>query len=295
MSDFIRHIRCIDPHRPLSPVVERRLPSLPCMKRTALLVCLCTAALPGRAAAQVTGDTLFHAGTWMLTVEVGGAAFSDFDRTQARPVGGDIELGDFSRRVSARTAGSLGAWVSYWVADSWGVRAGMAYVPSSFTVWNDESARRALDLSTPADDDPGYASLDIWMAHAAAVFRFPHPFGRVRPYGIAGGGLIRYHVSDDGAMPPEARGRFAGGDGQAGAAMFGIGAAIPLQRGNLLMSFELTNHLSRTPLGDLSAGETFELGGVVMQNEPDSGMSGEDDVGLTSHVRVAFGLTLPLR
>lgn len=268
------------------------------MKRTALLLGLCAAALPLPAAAQVSAEPWFRAGTWMVTLEFGGAAFSDFERTQARPVAADLELGDFTRRVSARTAASAGAWVSYWIGNGWGLRAGLSYVPSSFTVWNDDAARRMLAAGSPdsdATEDPSYASLDVWMANASVVFRFPRSFGRVVPYGLAGAGLIRYGVSGDAAIPPEARGRFEQGDYQTAAGMFGIGATIPLQRNNLLMSFELTNHLSRTPLGNGNTGETFELNGVLMEIGPGGGMSGEDDVGLTSHVRLALGLTLPVR
>lgn len=265
------------------------------MRRTVLLLCMCTLVLPGPVNAQVTADPWFRAGTFMLTVEVGGAAFSDFERTRARPLDGSLELGDFSRRVSARTAGSAGAWASYWIRDGWGVRAGVSFVPSSFTVWNEDIARAALESMRPAEADPTYASLSIWMANLSGVFRFPRSFGRVAPYGIVGAGLIRYHASKDAAMPPEARGHFASGDWQTGAGVIGVGAAIPLQRRNLLMSFELTNHISRTPLGNESAGEMFELGGVAMQIDPDDGSSGDGDVGMTSHVRLALGLTLPLR
>ena len=266
------------------------------MNRTALLFCACTVALPLRAAAQVSAEPWFRGGTWMMTVEVGGAAFSDFERSQARPVGSDGEIGDFSRRVSARTAVSLGGWVSYWIANGWGLRAGASYVPSSFTVWHDETARRTLDAGTGLDEEePSYRSLDMWMADATVVFRFPHSFGRVAPYGMAGAALIRYRASGGDPMPPEARDRFEDGDLQTGAAMFGIGAAIPLQRRNLLMTFELTNHLARTPLGDDGAGETFELAGVLMEIQPDGQLAGDDEVGFTSHVRLALGLTLPLR
>ena len=265
------------------------------MKRILMLLCLCSPVLPARVHAQVTADPWFRAGTFMLTVEVGGAAFSDFERTQARPLDGGLELGDFARRVSARTAGSAGAWASYWIRDGLAVRAGISFVPSSFTVWNEDIARAALESLQPAEADPTYASLSIWMANLSGVFRFPHSFGRVTPYGIVGAGVVRYHASGDAAMPPEARGRFASGGRQTGAGVIGIGAAIPLQRRNLLMTFELTNHIARTPLGNDSAGEMFELGGVAMQIDPDDISSGEGDVSMTSHVRLALGLTLPLR
>jgi hypothetical protein len=257
----------------------------------AIALCATLAAAPG--AAQVTAEPWFQAGTFMFTVEAGGAAFSDFERTQARPVVAGNDLSGFGRRVSAQTAGSVGGWVGYWILNGWGVRAGVSYVPTSFTVWNDESMQQALDALAPEERDPSYASLDVWMANASTVFRFPRSFGRVTPYGIVGAGLIRYTPTGDAAMPPEARSRFADGQWQTAAAMFGIGAAIPLQKRNLLMSFELTNHVAQSPLGD-GSGETFELAGIPMQLD-DSDPSGSDDVGLTSHFRLALGLTLPVR
>jgi hypothetical protein len=142
--------------------------------------------------------------------------------------------------------------------------------------------------------ETSYASLGIWMANASAVVRFPHSFGRVAPYGIAGVGLIRYRASGDAEVPPEAREAFADGEWQSAAGMFGVGAAIPLQRGNMLMTFELTNHLSRSPLSGGSAGEVFEVNGTLMEIDDADG-SHENEVGLTSHVRLAFGLTLPIR
>jgi hypothetical protein len=256
---------------------------------------LLTVTTPSGTVAQVSAEPWFEGGTWMVTLEVGGAAFSDFERTQARPVGDDLELGDFDRRISARTAGSVGGWVSYWIGSGWGVRAGLSFVPSTFTVWNDESAQIALEGVAPERVDPEYASLGIWMANASALFKFPRSFGRVTPYGMVGGGVIRYRTSGEAELPPEARDRFESGSWQTGAAMFGIGAAIPLQRKNLMMSFEITNHLARTPRGDRSAGEMFDLEGVSMQLEPDSEISGENRIGMTNHLRLALGLTLPLR
>lgn len=275
--------------------MKRNAPSAAPYCASFAMAVLLIACVTSPGAAQVTAEPWFNRGTWMFTLEVGGAAFSDFEKTQARPTGNDIELGDFSRRVSANTAGSVGGWISYWIGKGWGVRAAMSYVPSSFSVWNDETAQRALDDIAPESDAPHYASLGILMANASAVFRFPRSFGRVAPYAMVGGGVIRYRASSDAELPPEARGRFDDGSWQTGAAMFGVGAAIPLQRKNLLMSFEITNHLAKTPLGDYSAGQVFDLSGVSMQLDPDTELSGENRVGLTSHLRLALGLTLPLR
>ena len=263
--------------------------------RPAGLLAATLALLSTNASAQVSAEPWFRGGTLMITLEAGGAAFSDFDRSQVRPVSDEIALGDFRRRVSARTSGSVGAWASYWLGHGWGIRAGIGYVPSAFDVWNEESARRVLEPSQPGVmAEPRHSSLDIWMANAAVVFRFPRSFGRVVPYGIVGGGVIRYSASDDASLPPEARSNFADGVRQVPAGLLGIGATIPLQRRNLLLSFELTDHISRPPFSG-AEGQVFEISGVPLLMDPDDGAGASDNVGLTSHVRLSLGLTLPLR
>ena len=270
------------------------------MNRSALIAILglaaCAPHLSAQSTAPVSADPWFRAGTWMITLEIGGAAFSDFDRTKAAPADGGVGQADFSRRVSARTAASVGGWGSYWLSDRWGLRTGLSYVPSSFTVWSDEAeAQPVAPGDGTAFDEHSYASLDIWMAHAVLLFRFPHSFGRVAPYGLAGGGVVRYRARGDAELPPEARAHFADGGRQRVAGVFGVGAVIPLQRRNLLMSFELTNHVSRTPLDGQNTAELFDLGGRLMALSTDAGTGNGGEVGLTSHVRLALGLTLPLR
>jgi hypothetical protein len=276
--------------------MEHGLPQRRSMKRsvlsTTLWMILFGTTAPG-AWAQVSAEPWFRAGTFMFTIEGGGAAFTDFHRSQARPLSDDVALGDFRRRVSARTSASAGAWASYWLLNGVAIRAGVAWVPSGFTVWNEERAERAVQPD-PGSEPERYASLDIWMANAALVLRVPHSFGRVVPYGLIGGGLVRYTTSDTESLPPEARPRFEDGQWQTIAGMFGVGAAIPLQRGNVLLSFELTNHVTRAPLAG-SNGETFDLAGVMMQIDPDPTTARADEVGTTSHLRLSFGLTLPVR
>lgn len=267
------------------------------MKRTVSCagVLLVLASGPVSAQSAVSAEPWFEAGTVMTTLEIGGVAFSDFARSRARPVSGTVPLGDFTRRISARTAASVGGWVGWWFRRGVGVRAGASYAPSSFTVWNDENAQRALDEMGNDAPPPEYASMRVLMANASMMFRFPHSFGRVVPYGIIGGGVVRYAASDTAAMPPEARRRFAGGEWVTGALMFGVGATIPLQRRNLLMSFELTNHMARTPLADGAAAQVFEMSGIPVEIGSAGSDAGEEDVSMTNHVRLAIGLTLPLR
>jgi hypothetical protein len=262
------------------------------MKRTAMTLCL-VLLLPRAVTAQaVSAEQWFRGGTWMLTAEAGGAAFTDFQRTVARPVAGTAGVPDFRRRVSAGTTVTFGASSTYWLVDGWGVRAAAAYTPTRFSVWNEQQGQRALDDID--EERPTYARLGSWSASAAGVFRLPLSLGRVVPYGILGGGVVQHRVTDREELPPEARERFAGGEWVGAAAVFGAGSVIPLQRNNLLLTFELTNYLTRTPLNDEGLGTWFELAGVPLQLEPDPAR-GRDGIGLTSNLRLTLGLTLPLR
>jgi len=261
------------------------------MNRTLhLSLALLLAASPARA--QVSAEPWLRAGTLMLTFELGGAAFTDFQRAQARSLDDAGSLPDFQRRVSARTSATLGASAVWWMGDSWALRVGGAWVPTHFSVWNEESAQRVLDERGDGNRET-YARLSVWMADVAMVFRFPRSFGRVTPYGIVGGSYVAYRATDEEMLPPEAR-RNYDGTWATPAGLLGIGAFIPLQRKNLLLAFELTDHIGRTPLDDQGRGETFELSGIPLQLDPDP-RSGTDGVGLTSNLRLAVGLTLPIR
>jgi hypothetical protein len=265
------------------------------MKPTGLTFCLLLL-VPAGAAAQpqpVSAEPWFGR-TLMLTAELGGGAFSDFQRALAQPAADadDIGLSDFRRRVSASTTATVGAAVTWWVADGWGVRAATSYAPTRFSVWNEEHAQRALDEISSAQ--PAYAKLHAWTMSGTAMFRFPFNLGRLVPYGSAGAGVLRYYLADDAQLPPEARSAFAEGEQSAAAAVFGVGSAIPMQRNNMLLNFELTAHISRTPLADPAPGERFTISGVPLQLAPDPTPSGED-IGLTSHLRLTAGITLPAR
>lgn len=242
--------------------------------------------------AQVGGDPWFRTGTIVFSGELGGVAFSDFQRSLARSAA-DPELGDFVRRVSARTSVTGGASVSYWFSDGWAVRAGLGYAPSGFTVWNEPRAQRVLDARMK-DDRADYASLGMWFADATMLFRLPARLGRIVPYGVAGGGVVEYRAARDAELPPEARHRFDGGRWRSLAAVFGVGLAVPLQQRGLLMSFEVTNHLTRTPLDDDGRGEWFELAGSSVQLERDPHRA-TDGIGLASNLRLTIGLSLAVR
>jgi hypothetical protein len=242
--------------------------------------------------AQVDAAPRFQRGTLMVRAELGGAAFTDFQRGVARAPA-DPELGDFRRRISAATTATVGGSATYWVGNTYGVRASVSYAPSSFNVWNDSRAQRVLDARNGGERET-WARLGIWFVDAAAVYRLPVSLGGVVPYGLVGGGLVEYRRGGSEAAPPEAEDRFAGGRWGSAAAVFGIGAAIGLQRHDLMLDFELTNRLTRTPLDEEARGEWVELGGATVQLDRDQGR-GDDGIGATNHLRLTVGVTLPIR
>jgi opacity protein-like surface antigen len=263
------------------------------MKRILLCILLLAAPAASPAAGQaVSAEPLLQPGSWIVSAEFGGAAFSDFQRALAQPPAGSFDVPKFERRISAGTSSTIGGSVTRWISKGAAVRGGVAYTPSRFTVWNDEFGQRALDAHGDGQTQPS-AKLAIWHASGTLVFRLPLHFGRVLPYGIAGAGAVHYRVVDDSEIPPEARRRFADGHWTAPAAVFGLGTTLPLQRNNLLMTFELTNHIVRTPLNDEGTGEWFEISGVPLQLTHER--TARDAIGLTSNLRLTLGLSLPLR
>ena len=248
--------------------------------------------VPAASRAQQTplAERWFQRGTVMVGAVFGAAAFSDFQRSTARPLSG--EVADFERRVSASTASTMGGWVAVWLNERVGVRAGAAYAPSAFTVRNDELAPGIS--GRVSDVEQNYAGLRVLLADATMLVRFPVSFGRVLPYGLAGAGIVRYWSATDGELPAEAQSRFAGGSWTGAAGVLGLGATVPLEKRDLLLVFELTDHISRTPLPSRTTAESIDMSGVQLQLEP-AGANGTDRIGLVNNIRLVVGLVLPIR
>jgi hypothetical protein len=263
------------------------------MKRSAIAVVLLLGFGAGAGHAQQRTDTFFRSGTWMLRLNVGGAAFTDFQRATATAEENDPELGTFQRRVSARTTATAGGSLTYWVLDGWGIRGSLSWAPSGFAVWNEDRAQRVLDERQEGERE-SFAHLGVWFADVSALFRLPVRLGTVVPYGMAGAGVVEYRAGDRDALPPEAQDPFADGRVRSGALVLGIGAMVLLQQHDLLLNFELTGHITPTPLSDEGVGEWFEIGGVPVQLRQDP-LRGTDGIGLTNNLRLTVGLTLPLR
>ena len=240
--------------------------------------------LPAGASAQIAADRIFIPGTVSFSANVGGVAFTDFRRTAARaasPIAGDAAI---ERRISAQPSLAFGAGAGVWIGHAWGVRLEGSYAPTRFDV------ETAAESGAGDAEQVDGAGLDIWTAEAHLLFRLPFRIGRMLPYGVLGGGAAIYGPRGDAEkIPYEARASFAGGSQTRPAAVAGLGGVLPLERYGLLLRFELTNLITRTPVGSGAPGVFQAEDGL--QTVAESDRSG----GTTNHVRFTLGLVRPLR
>ncbi len=250
--------------------------------RAVFLLCLLAAAPPQAARAQVSADYVFQRGTVTLTLFGGGIAFTDFRREVAW-LGPDQP---FEQRLSAQTsvlgAGALTVWLGRRAA----LRVHASWTPSRFETRSTETY--TMREEQEEQQAPALSRLDVWMYDADLLFRLPLSLGRVEPYGVVGAGAVDYRMrtADDEVVPPPAAEAFDGDHQCRFAGVLGLGALIPLERHRLLLNFELSSHITRTPLSeDIMPADAID---------PEAG-DRVDEVGYTSGVRLMVRLTVPLR
>jgi hypothetical protein len=259
----------------------------------AALTALATPALAQDAPAsgrRPTAEALFRPGSVAISLYGGGAAFSDFQRGVAQPVG---ELLFFRRRLSATTTAGAAAEVMTWIRPALGVRLNAAWFPTRFDVMYDSEGTEYIRLNGLGQGRE-WRRLNFWTADAAALIRPPFSLGRVAPYAIIGAGLATYQLTNRGDLPPEAVRAFAEGARTSWTVVAGLGAVVPLQRRGLLLSFALTDHIMRTPLNQEPGSAIYEDDGLMIE-VADPAEAGSDGVSNTSQVRLMVGLTLPVR
>lgn len=249
--------------------------------RALIILVVAVSGLPAAAGAQVDGERIFGPHTLSVSLFGGGIAFSDFRRESA-PVAGDVPL---ERRLSASTSYIAAGALTYWLNDRLGMRLHTSYAPSRLEVRR--YGRPDAEVRTIATDELPLSGLDVWMYDADLLIRLPLPLGRVQPYGIAGVGALEYRLrtADDEVVPEAVSRAFDDEHQRRIAGVVGIGAIVPLERYRLLLNFELTNHLARTPLSEAP------LRAEARDPESDDRV---DQVGYTSNLRLMLGLTLPL-
>ena len=249
--------------------------------RALIIVVLAVTGLPAAAGAQASAEQFFRPHTLSVSLFGGGIAFSDFRRESA-PVSGDVPL---ERRLSASTSYVAAGALTYWLNDRIGMRLHGSFSPSRLEVRR--YGMPDAELRTIAADDLPLSGLDVWMYDADVLIRLPLPLGRVHPYGIAGVGALEYRLQTaEQEVVPEAVSRAFEDEHQRRiAGVIGVGAVVPLERYRLLLTFELANHIVRTPLSEAPL--------VAEARDPESD-DRVDAVGYTSHLRLMLGLSLPL-
>lgn len=180
----------------------------------------------------------------------GAAAFSDMQRGSlevVRVTGSGVEARDLALRIGAETSTVLGAHMSFWPSRNWGVRLHGTFAPTRF-----ESLMGGADaqlLPEFAPDSSRYAGLHVATAELQALFRLPTIKNRVLLYGIIGGGVSRYEAAGaEDPVPPEAAGDFEDGARLQPGGVFGLGAMLPFRNRAFRLHFELTDHVTATPI-----------------------------------------------
>ena len=204
----------------------------------------------------------------------GAAAFSDMQRGNARvfrATSAGMETRALGRRIGAETSTTMGAYLSFWPNRNWGIRVYGTYAPTRFqTIMRETHA----DLLNPAPDSIRLARLDVTTADLQILFRLPTIKNRVMLYGIAGGGVARYQTrgADEDPIPEEAAADLGGGPRTHPGGVFGLGAMLPFRNRAFRLHFELTDHITETPIGT-----------------PEDASDGADPVTLTNSVRFMVG------
>ena len=158
----------------------------------------------------------------------------------------------------------------WWPAERFGVRLHGSFLPSRFDV-RSERDESALAVGTGSQAAAAWRGVHVRIADVSLLVRPPFTFGRLAPYAVIGGGVVSYRARGQETLPPGLDAALDNGSRHVGSAVIGAGAVVPLERERLLLSFALTNHITR-PLVD-----------------------SDDGPSRISHVRLLAGLTIPLR
>ena len=189
---------------------------------------------------------------WSLGVYLGGAAFTDFQRSNIRAVGVSVDGEPIEREllqsVGAQTSSVVAATIAYWPTQNWGFRARAAYAPTRFETVIPQADAEFLNMPRPAATGSEFRSLAITSYEGQVLFRLPTIRHRIMPYGIFGGGVVRYTLrSGDEPIPQEAESDFESGRQTRPAVTLGLGVMHGLRPGWGL-HFELIDQISQTPV-----------------------------------------------
>lgn len=209
-------------------------------------VLACAAALPHELAGQGTPVRIghpVHPGAITISLLAGGSAFSKLQPVTVETPGGET----YPAALALSTTTTLGAEVSYWLRNWLGLRLQGSYAPGEFQLRMREERRDSLLGPDAGPSDLRFSDVSAYTYAGAAVLNLPLATGRTQPYALLGAGAVSYGADEQDARGLEAA--FEGSDRSTRVAgLAGLGLRVPLREGSVALTFELTDHVSRTPV-----------------------------------------------
>jgi len=198
---------------------------------------------------------------------IGGAANTDLQRIAGPEGAAAAPL----RRITADTSPVLAGAVGIWPSQFWGFRIQGSFAPTRLEI------REPREDGLVDESNLVRSNARLWTADLSFMIRAPvTPGRRIVPYLIIGGGVIGFQADHVGAFAV-ATGHELDSRSVEPAGVIGLGAHVPLQRHNLALTFELTDHIFTTPIENSASADIGE------------------DVEVSNHVRLVTGLTLRLK
>ena len=180
-------------------------------------------------------------GAITVSLLAGGSAFT---RLQTVTVENG---GSFPGSLALSTTTALGGEGTYWLRDWLGLRVQASYAPGEFQLRMSEEGRDSLLGADAGPSDLRFSDIAIYTYDARAVVALPFTVQPARLTGMLGVGGATFVADDkdagglDAAMEgASTRTRLSG--------VIGLGLRIPLRSGRVALSFELTDHVARSPV-----------------------------------------------
>lgn len=222
-----------------------------------------------------------------VTVHAGGTAFTRMQNITVEAAG--LLQPSYPGEIAASTAATLGADMTLWFRPWLGARIHFLYAPSNFELRLTEEDREEVLGEASSYESLDYSDLSLFMMTGAVVLALPIRSAHVAPYALLGLGGALFSADRRGAQ-----GLDAAFDGYAtamqGVAVAGIGLKIPLNAGRVSLSFEITDHVMRTPIPEHDDRVLLDTGTLraINQQHP---LAVEDDARYMHSVGIAAGLS----
>lgn len=245
------------------------------------------------AAAQAPGR-----GAFTVSVYSGGAAFTGFQGLWIEPREPNRMPEESALRgdLSGAAAAAFGVSGTYWFGD-WGIRSQLGYAASSLEVRMDEEAEALIGEHERNGSLSEFHDLGVYVADLGVAFRLPIALGPVLPYASASIGAVSYEISSAGPDHTELLGNLAAGRRIKPAVGFAAGAFVPLQMNDFALFFELSNHVTPTPVAEGSPEDGLRsrtLEARLVGRDAPQDADAPSRVGMTSNVRFVAGFAFSI-